>query len=192
MLKQRTLLGCAAWRHKRKLTAVGRVSWRWCTTELTKKRGWRSVSELFQICFLAKVPEPSAPNEQIFSHRSVCEMNGMGLSLSEICCLFCCPPCPSRIAAKLAFLPPEPTYTFEVRINILTFEKNLRVIPLKVVGYFISLEPTWSIPNHYNFSSNILSHAQIWHANIHIPALRAISFTTWELRFFEHSAYPCM
>ncbi|XP_029939378.1 alpha/beta hydrolase domain-containing protein 17A [Salarias fasciatus] len=35
-----------------------------------------------------------------------------GLSLSELCCLFCCPPCPSRIAAKLAFLPPEPTYTF--------------------------------------------------------------------------------
>lgn len=36
-----------------------------------------------------------------------------GLSLSELCYLFCCPPCPSRIAAKLAFLPPEPTYTFD-------------------------------------------------------------------------------
>lgn len=35
-----------------------------------------------------------------------------GLSLRELCCLFCCPPCPSRIAAKLAFLPPEPTYAF--------------------------------------------------------------------------------
>lgn len=35
-----------------------------------------------------------------------------GLSFSELCCLFCCPPCPSRIAAKLAFLPPEPTYSF--------------------------------------------------------------------------------
>ncbi|XP_053228540.1 alpha/beta hydrolase domain-containing protein 17A [Podarcis raffonei] len=34
-----------------------------------------------------------------------------GLTLSELCCLFCCPPCPGRIAAKLAFLPPEPTYT---------------------------------------------------------------------------------
>ncbi|NWI27221.1 AB17A protein, partial [Sula dactylatra] len=34
-----------------------------------------------------------------------------GLSISQLCCLFCCPPCPSRIAAKLAFLPPEPTYT---------------------------------------------------------------------------------
>lgn len=32
-------------------------------------------------------------------------------SFSELCCLFCCPPCPSRIAAKLAFLPPEPTYS---------------------------------------------------------------------------------
>ena len=36
-----------------------------------------------------------------------------GLTLSELCYLFCCPPCPSRIAAKLAFLPPEPTYTFD-------------------------------------------------------------------------------
>uniref|UniRef100_A0AAV2KRC5 Serine aminopeptidase S33 domain-containing protein n=1 Tax=Knipowitschia caucasica TaxID=637954 RepID=A0AAV2KRC5_KNICA len=35
-----------------------------------------------------------------------------GLSLSELCCLFCCPPCPSQIASKLAFLPPEPTYRF--------------------------------------------------------------------------------
>ncbi|XP_037079749.1 alpha/beta hydrolase domain-containing protein 17B-like [Pollicipes pollicipes] len=34
-----------------------------------------------------------------------------GLSLTELCCLFCCPPCPSRIAAKLAFLPPEATYS---------------------------------------------------------------------------------
>ena len=40
-------------------------------------------------------------------------MSGMGLSFSELCCLFCCPPCPSKIAAKLAFLPPEPTYSFE-------------------------------------------------------------------------------
>lgn len=37
-------------------------------------------------------------------------MNGLSLSLSELCCLFCCPPCPGRIASKLAFLPPEPTY----------------------------------------------------------------------------------
>lgn len=35
-----------------------------------------------------------------------------GLSFKEICCLFCCPPFPSRIAAKLAFLPPPPTYSF--------------------------------------------------------------------------------
>lgn len=35
-----------------------------------------------------------------------------GLSFSELCCLFCCPPIPGRIAAKLAFLPPEPTYSF--------------------------------------------------------------------------------
>lgn len=35
-----------------------------------------------------------------------------GLSFSELCCLFCCPPCPGKIAAKLAFLPPDPTYAF--------------------------------------------------------------------------------
>lgn len=33
-----------------------------------------------------------------------------GLSVGELCCLFCCPPCPSKIVAKLAFLPPQPTY----------------------------------------------------------------------------------
>ncbi|CAF3180787.1 unnamed protein product [Rotaria socialis] len=36
------------------------------------------------------------------------------LSVRDLCCLFCCPPLPSRIAAKLAFLPPEPTYTLNV------------------------------------------------------------------------------
>lgn len=30
--------------------------------------------------------------------------------MNELCCLFCCPPCPSKIVAKLAFLPPSPTY----------------------------------------------------------------------------------
>lgn len=35
-----------------------------------------------------------------------------GLTLSEVICLFCCPPCPASIASKLAFLPPEPTYKF--------------------------------------------------------------------------------
>ncbi|KPP67486.1 alpha/beta hydrolase domain-containing protein 17C-like [Scleropages formosus] len=36
-----------------------------------------------------------------------------GFSISELCWLFCCPPCPGRIAAKLAFLPPEPTYSVQ-------------------------------------------------------------------------------
>lgn len=35
-----------------------------------------------------------------------------GLSLSEVCYLFCCPPCPGNIAAKVAFQPPEPSYVF--------------------------------------------------------------------------------
>ena len=34
-----------------------------------------------------------------------------GLSCSELCYLFCCPPLPSRIAAKLAFLPPSASYS---------------------------------------------------------------------------------
>ncbi|CAO1315884.1 unnamed protein product [Diamesa tonsa] len=33
------------------------------------------------------------------------------LSFKQICQLFCCPPCPSRITAKMAFLPPKITYT---------------------------------------------------------------------------------
>lgn len=33
------------------------------------------------------------------------------LSCSELCKLFCCPPCPDHIAAKLAFIPPQPTYS---------------------------------------------------------------------------------
>lgn len=35
-----------------------------------------------------------------------------GFSFSDVLCLFCCPPLPGPIAAKLAFLPPEPTYNF--------------------------------------------------------------------------------
>ena len=33
--------------------------------------------------------------------------------LSNLCWLFCCPPCPSHIAEKLAFNPPEPTYSVD-------------------------------------------------------------------------------
>lgn len=43
-----------------------------------------------------------------------------GFSLGELCWLFCCPPCPSRIAAKLAFLPPEPTYSVHTDANGVT------------------------------------------------------------------------
>ena len=33
------------------------------------------------------------------------------MAAAKLCNLFCCPPCPGRIAAKLAFLPPEATYS---------------------------------------------------------------------------------
>ena len=56
------------------------------------------------------------------------------LTLRDLCCLFCCPPFPSNIAAKLgnllcpssshcfsscclAFLPPEPTYILQPIVN---------------------------------------------------------------------------
>uniref|UniRef100_A0A915KGX6 palmitoyl-protein hydrolase n=1 Tax=Romanomermis culicivorax TaxID=13658 RepID=A0A915KGX6_ROMCU len=38
--------------------------------------------------------------------------SGHRLSLRDLCCLFCCPPCPSNIVSKLAFMPPLPTYKF--------------------------------------------------------------------------------
>lgn len=42
-------------------------------------------------------------------------MSGVNtLTFRELCRLFCCPPCPSQIASKLAFLPPDPTYTVTV------------------------------------------------------------------------------
>lgn len=40
-----------------------------------------------------------------------------GLTLSELCCLFCCPPCPGKIASKLAFLPPECSYELKADEN---------------------------------------------------------------------------
>jgi len=40
-----------------------------------------------------------------------------GFSITDICCLLCCPPVPSRIAAKLAFVPPEPSYTIVTKEN---------------------------------------------------------------------------
>lgn len=43
-----------------------------------------------------------------------------GLSFSELCSLFCCPPCPRRIAAKLAFLPPDTTYDLKPDENATT------------------------------------------------------------------------
>jgi len=31
-------------------------------------------------------------------------------AVKRLCGIFCCPPCPARIAAKLAFMPPPATY----------------------------------------------------------------------------------
>lgn len=32
------------------------------------------------------------------------------VSMRDLCCLFCCPPLPSAIVSKLAFMPPQPSY----------------------------------------------------------------------------------
>ena len=56
---------------------------------------------------LEPLPRPFPANPPVSSRPAA--MNG--LSVKELCCLLCCPPCPSRIASKLAFLPPEPTYS---------------------------------------------------------------------------------
>ena len=46
----------------------------------------------------------------------------MGLSVGEFCSLFCCPPCPSRIFNKLAFLQPEPSYRIKTSGELELFE----------------------------------------------------------------------
>jgi hypothetical protein len=58
----------------------------------------------------AATPTPDRTPTPVPAVTDGAKMNG--LSFSELCCLFCCPPCPGQIAAKLAFLPPEPTYSF--------------------------------------------------------------------------------
>lgn len=32
------------------------------------------------------------------------------ITIKDLCCLFCCPPLPSSIVSKLAFMPPESSY----------------------------------------------------------------------------------
>ncbi|CAH8825514.1 unnamed protein product [Trichobilharzia szidati] len=44
-------------------------------------------------------------------------MLNMSSIFGEICQLFCCPPRPSHIVAKLAFLPPPPTYSITTSAN---------------------------------------------------------------------------
>lgn len=74
----------------------------------------KSCSEMFNysgICESNSVVVQNDIQSQCSSVFAPTEWTMNGLSVSELCCLFCCPPFPSRIAAKLAFLPPEPTYS---------------------------------------------------------------------------------
>lgn len=40
-------------------------------------------------------------------------MNSTNTTFADLCCLFCCPPCPSKVVSKLAFLPPTVSYQFK-------------------------------------------------------------------------------
>uniref|UniRef100_A0A183DKX9 PLAC8 like 1 n=1 Tax=Gongylonema pulchrum TaxID=637853 RepID=A0A183DKX9_9BILA len=45
------------------------------------------------------------------STQSGPQSSGAGrVSVRDLCCLFCCPPLPSSIVSKLAFMPPQPSY----------------------------------------------------------------------------------
>lgn len=68
----------------------------------------RPVQQEIQLQATAPTPDRSPTPTTPVTDKS--KMNG--LSFSELCCLFCWPPCPGQIAAKLAFLPPEATYSF--------------------------------------------------------------------------------
>jgi len=47
-------------------------------------------------------------------------------SIGDLCCLFCCPPWPSKVVAKLAFLPPTASYKFiKLKDNSISQTSNL-------------------------------------------------------------------
>lgn len=66
-------------------------------------------SRLVEVSASADLPSQPVLPDTLAAAPQVQKMNN--LSFSELCCLFCCPPCPGKIASKLAFLPPDPTYT---------------------------------------------------------------------------------
>ena len=51
--------------------------------------------------------------------------------MSELCCLFCCPPFPSHIVAKLAFLPPPPTYKLIINGDQTMYPNSVANSPLE-------------------------------------------------------------
>jgi len=52
-------------------------------------------------------------------------MGDQTMTCGECCSLFCCPPWPPRIASKMAFLPPEPTYTMSTDDNGASYNLHL-------------------------------------------------------------------
>ncbi|OQV17159.1 hypothetical protein BV898_08739 [Hypsibius exemplaris] len=57
-------------------------------------------------------PNPNVPGPRTLLDSS--QRENAGITCRDVCWLFCCPPWPSSIAAKLAFVPPEASYKFVV------------------------------------------------------------------------------
>ncbi|KAF6770086.1 hypothetical protein AHF37_10657 [Paragonimus kellicotti] len=68
--------------------------------------------------------------------------------LGEICHLFCCPPRPSHIVAKLAFLPPPPTYSIVSRAN----DSACRIEFKPEAGWHLSEEATSKLTVFYTIT----------------------------------------
>ena len=79
-----------------------------------------------------------------------------GLTCSQLCGPLCCPPCPARIAAKLAFLPPSPTYSISV-VNPSPERGSAYAVPLASTSDGRPVSQPSAVPEIKNTASPRLS-----------------------------------
>jgi len=60
-------------------------------------------------------------------------MNSSNTTFADLCCLFCCPPCPSKVVSKLAFLPPTVSYQFQ-KLESSTTSSEYKLIANDIQG----------------------------------------------------------
>ena len=60
-------------------------------------------------------------------------MNSSNTTFADLCCLFCCPPCPSKVVSKLAFLPPTVSYQFQ-KLESTTSTSEYKLIANDIQG----------------------------------------------------------